>query len=64
MPDAIIDPNAELRDTLARAVCSFGSPAGDACELPCVWCLANADTILEVFHRFYGGGELEAELKS
>ena len=64
MPDTLIDPNGELRDTLARTVCSFGSPEGEACKLPCVWCAEQADELIKVFHRFCGGVELEAEVKS
>jgi hypothetical protein len=63
MPDAVIDQSTELRDTIAQTVCSFGAADGDACETLCVWCLANADTLMEVFHRFCERSELEAKVK-
>ena len=63
MADAIIDPNAELRDTLVRTVCSFGATEAAACEAPCIWCVANAEIILEVFHRFCGDAKLKAEVE-
>lgn len=63
MPDAVIDQSTELRDTLAHAVCSLGAADGDACKTLCVWCLANADTLMEVFHRFCERSKLEAEVK-
>lgn len=52
MPSASIDREPELRDTLAMAVCSFGSDPSDQCASPCVWCLENADTLIDVIRKY------------
>ena len=63
MPDAVIDQSTELRDTIAKAVCTFGAADGEVCAALCVWCLGNADDLIKVFHRFYERPESKAEVK-
>jgi hypothetical protein len=52
MPKPRIDASAELRDTLARTVCSFGTDPSEPCAAICVWCLENADTLIEVIQKY------------
>ena len=54
MPKPRIDADTELRDTISRAVCSFGGSASDACEQVCIWCRENADVLIEIFRKYEG----------
>ena len=47
-----VDRKPELRDTISVVLCSFGVDPEEACKTPCVYCLEQADAIIDVIRKY------------
>ena len=47
-----VDRKPELRDTVSVVLCSFGADPEEACKTPCVYCLEQADAIIDVIRKY------------